>query len=133
MCGCQIPAFSMPQLASHCRKGDVTRDSLDDRATVFLNSRPSRFPPAALAGAENSMMSDAFQQREDISAMPISLSDVQQISLRHLKDPAGDSVVQRLRQEIDLAVHARMNPYFHLEEKKETKSAFRSPSSSMVE
>jgi hypothetical protein len=79
------------------------------------------------------MMSDAFQQRAEIPAMPVSLSDVQQITLRHLKDPAGDSGVQRLRQEIDLAVHARLNPYFHLEEKKETKSVFRSPSSSMID
>lgn len=78
------------------------------------------------------MISDALQLREHVSVMPVSLPAIHEVTLRHLEDPAGNSAVQRLRQEIDLEVHARLNPYFHLEEKKETKSEFLSPSSGMV-
>jgi hypothetical protein len=78
------------------------------------------------------MISDALQLREHVLDIPVSLPAIQEVTLRHLEDPASNGAVQRLRQEIDLAVHARLNPHFHLEEKKETKSEFPSPSSGMV-
>jgi hypothetical protein len=65
------------------------------------------------------MMLDTSQVRDYLPAMPPPLA-AQEIVLRHLKGSSEIAAVRRLRQEIDLAVHTRLNPHFHIEEKKET-------------
>jgi hypothetical protein len=62
-----------------------------------------------------------FQPQSYLPAIPVPPPVAREVVLRHLEGPSGTSEVQRLRQEIDLAVHERLNPYFHAEEKKETK------------
>lgn len=73
------------------------------------------------------MLLDVFQARDTMPAMPVPLA-VDEIVVRRLHGSAEIGAVQRLRQEIDLAVHARLNPYFHLDEKKETRLEFPSHS-----
>lgn len=67
------------------------------------------------------MIVDTFQPQKHLPVIPVPRTAAREVVLRHLEDPSGTSEVQRLRQEIDLAVHERLNPYFHAEEKKETK------------
>jgi hypothetical protein len=77
------------------------------------------------------MLLETFQVRDVLPVMPSPLA-AQEIVLRHLKSSAEISAVQRLRQEIDLAVHTRLNPFFHIHEKKETRSEFPSLSSRTI-
>jgi hypothetical protein len=74
------------------------------------------------------MLLEAFQVRDPLPFMPPPLV-AQEVVVRHLKTSSEIRAVQRLRQEIDLAVHARLNPNFHTDEKKETRSEFPSLSS----
>jgi hypothetical protein len=74
------------------------------------------------------MLLETFQVRDALPFMPPPLV-APEVVLRHLKDSSEIGAVQRLRQEIDLAVHARLNPFFHTDEKKETTSEFPSLSS----
>jgi hypothetical protein len=67
------------------------------------------------------MILDTFQPQRHLPAIPMPPAAEREVVLRHLEGPSGTSEVQRLRKEIDLAVHERLNPYFHAEEKKETK------------
>ncbi|WP_153041162.1 hypothetical protein [Paraburkholderia monticola] len=67
------------------------------------------------------MMLDTFQPQRHLPVMPVPPAASREVVLRHLQGPSEISEVQHLRREIDLAVHERLNPYFHAEEKKETK------------
>jgi hypothetical protein len=67
------------------------------------------------------MIVNTFQPQEYLLTRPLLPPSAREIVLRRLEDPSGTRAIQRLRQEIDLAVHTRLNPYFHAEEKKETK------------
>ncbi|WP_156992258.1 hypothetical protein [Paraburkholderia oxyphila] len=73
------------------------------------------------------MLLETFQVRNPLPAMPPPLA-AQELVLRHLSSSSEIRAVQRLRQEIDLAVHARLNPHFYTDEKKETTSEFPSRS-----
>jgi hypothetical protein len=67
------------------------------------------------------MIVDTFQPQKHLPVIPVPPAATREVVLRHLENPSEISEVQRLRQEIDLAVHERLNPYFHAEEKKEMK------------
>lgn len=69
------------------------------------------------------MLLDTYQVRNQLPFIPPSFGS-QEIVLRHLDAASDVGAVQRLRQEIDLSVHAQLNPFFHSDEKKETTSDF---------
>lgn len=69
------------------------------------------------------MLLDTLKIRDHRSAVQTP-SATREVVLRHLKNSSDIGTVQDLRGEIDLAIHAQTNPYFYLEEKKETKLEF---------
>jgi hypothetical protein len=78
------------------------------------------------------MLLDTFQVRNQLPFIPPPPLGAQEIVLRHLEAASDVGAVQHLREEIDLSVHAQLNPFFYSDEKKETTLDFQWRSNRMV-
>ncbi|MBB5402050.1 hypothetical protein OKW50_007495 [Paraburkholderia youngii] len=74
---------------------------------------------------------DTLQLRNQLPLIPQTSGD-QEIVLRRLESHSDIGAVHRLREEIDLSVHAQLNPSFYSDEKKEMTLACQSHSSRTV-